>query len=703
MCRMSRLNRTALLLALAMCLALPGIGAAAKTLNRVSTSSAKGFSYAVYSDDTIAILGWEGYSVDKLFIPAELDGLPVTSINCGAFKGMHSLTEVSIAEGIVYIEVGAFEGCDNLTRVSIPASATGIWGNPFSNCVRLTDIIVAEDNPALELIDGVLFMKPSRRLICYPFGIGAESYEVPEGTRSIAERAFSLTPGVQTPLKRVVIPEGVVSLDESAFEDNQGLIEVSLPDSLVAIDEYAFSGCTGLETLKLSANISYSSVRAFNDVSAAFVVPPDSYALRYCICNELNYRIQDDEPWTEAVVANCEEWISLRAEPSTKAKKLAEIPLGARVWVEPAEDGFRRCSYLGLSGYALAEYLESAPGDEDVGEYYEQDSMLFEKLRDGTLKLEHVTDYEITSLVIPSEVEGMKVTVIGSGASGEHYDLETVDIPDSVTVIEGDAFYYCDSLRRVVMPSGPVLIMDNPFTCCAHLEEIVLASDHPTLKLIDGVLFNRQEERLLSYPCGAEPETYAIPQGTRSIAPLAFCMEGDFYRYLIHVALPEGLEVLEDSALGLSDIEFVNLPESLTVLGEYSCRAVDKLPASLLFIGKDPIRIEDPVLVQEDSYAFDWCVANGVACTLQGSEILAGEPAPAAKPDSGMRATVVRCDEWVSLRKAPSTGAERLVKIPLGAEVEVLASEGEFWQCRYQGQAGYVLAEYLEPVTEEAE
>ena len=62
----------------------------------------------------------------------------------------------------------------------------------------------------------------------------------------------------------------------------------------------------------------------------------------------------------------------------------------------------------------------------------------------------------------------------------------------------------------------------------------------------------------------------------------------------------------------------------------------------------------------------------------------------------GARGRVVDCEEWVSLRAAPDTSAQRLAQVPLGAEVTEVALAGNgFAACVYEGQAGYILAEYL--------
>lgn len=59
---------------------------------------------------------------------------------------------------------------------------------------------------------------------------------------------------------------------------------------------------------------------------------------------------------------------------------------------------------------------------------------------------------------------------------------------------------------------------------------------------------------------------------------------------------------------------------------------------------------------------------------------------------------VVNCNEWVSLRETPSTSAQRLVKVSLGAIVSSCYQVNDDWiYAEYDGYAGYILARYLEP------
>ena len=62
-------------------------------------------------------------------------------------------------------------------------------------------------------------------------------------------------------------------------------------------------------------------------------------------------------------VANCNEYITLREEPSTSAAALDRIPLGAEVTeLRRTGNGFVQVSYRGQVGYALSEYLPRAYG-----------------------------------------------------------------------------------------------------------------------------------------------------------------------------------------------------------------------------------------------------------------------------------------------------------------------------------------------------
>ena len=74
------------------------------------------------------------------------------------------------------------------------------------------------------------------------------------------DEAFLLSEGAQV---RLVIPEGVRTIGEGAFDGNDGLLAVSLPDSLTSIARWGFRGCTSLCEIALPRNLSFLGTSAF--------------------------------------------------------------------------------------------------------------------------------------------------------------------------------------------------------------------------------------------------------------------------------------------------------------------------------------------------------------------------------------------------------------------------------------------------------
>lgn len=71
-------------------------------------------------------------------------------------------------------------------------------------------------------------------------------------------------------------------------------------------------------------------------------------------------------------VVQCQEFITLRSAPSTKAAEITKIPLYSSVsYVGPAADGFSEVFYNGQHGYVLAQYLDEYEPQVATGVTYE--------------------------------------------------------------------------------------------------------------------------------------------------------------------------------------------------------------------------------------------------------------------------------------------------------------------------------------------
>ena len=168
--------------------------------------------------------------------------------------------------------------------------------------------------------------------------------------------------------------------------------------------------------------------------------------------------------------------------------------------------------------------------------------------------------YPVRSVVIETGV-----TTIGYGAFSDCYELESVSIPNTVTLIDGQAFSLCYSLRYVSIPSSITQIEDWAFFACDSLERIDVDENNPAYCNDDaGVLYSKDRAVLIHAP-GMLNGTYAIPNGTRTIAEVAFYS----CRYLTGITIPSSVTAIEDLAFGQClGLRNVYIPASVVTLGD---------------------------------------------------------------------------------------------------------------------------------------
>ena len=89
---------------------------------------------------------------------------------------------------MVIIEDEAFYDCSGIEMIKIPDSVETMGINPFAYCRKLSSIIVSPDHPSLATIDGVLFSKADRRMICFPLKLSISDYSIPQGMLFLKEK-----------------------------------------------------------------------------------------------------------------------------------------------------------------------------------------------------------------------------------------------------------------------------------------------------------------------------------------------------------------------------------------------------------------------------------------------------------------------------------------------------------------------------------
>ena len=96
-------------------------------------------------------------------------------------------------------------------------------------------------------------------------------------------------------------------------------------------------------------------------------------------------------------------------------------------------------------------------------------------LDDNTVELTGFdTTAEAANAVIPSPVQGHRVTSIGNGVFSCCRKLKTVKLPDSVTSVGAGSFYECTKLEKVYLGNSVVSIGVNAFAYCTILDSVTL-------------------------------------------------------------------------------------------------------------------------------------------------------------------------------------------------------------------------------------
>lgn len=348
-------------------------------------------------------------------------------------------------------------------------------------------------------------------------------------------------------IKHLVLPDGLTSIGNWAFQGCDELTSAVIPESVKTIGEYAFSGCFKLETT-IPQGVEAIGANAFGDCRAlASVTVPGTVQTigfgAFSGCGALE----------TLTVSEGVEAIGSYAFQGCKNLSSVSIPGTVKTIGEKAFEG---CSAI--------QTFTVAPGN---GIYSFQNGLL---LGGGGKELLVCLIQPDGALTVPDGVETVKRDAFLLCTS-----LTSVTFPASLTAIESRAFAGCSNLASAAIPSsglrtiGMYAFQDcrrlDSVTLPASLEEIGpeafqncplsgLASDSPRFPFENGFLLNQDRtELILCVPAGPFP------------------------------AVPEGVEVIKDSAFaGRSGLSGVVFPDSLRAIGMYAFSECPDLSGTLV-------------------------------------------------------------------------------------------------------------------------
>lgn len=152
-------------------------------------------------------------------------------------------------------------------------------------------------------------------------------------------------------------------------------------------------------------------------------------------------------------------------------------------------------------------------------------------------------------VLIPNEIKGYTVTVIGGSAFKNNNIVQNIVLPNSIQKIETEAFYGCKNLKNIVLANGLQDIQSNAFAWCESLDNIVMPN----------TVINVGKEAFIG--CKTL-ENLSLSNKLSVIKENTFKEN----KNLKKVVLPSSITIIEDGAFCNSGIEDINLPDGLKAI-----------------------------------------------------------------------------------------------------------------------------------------
>ena len=464
------------------------------------------------------------------------------SIGQNAFSGTQ-LTTVVLPSKIKTLENEAFGEIANLVSVNIPLSLESGY-NAFSNSKKLENVIIEDGREKIPA--GLLS------------NIGIKTFTLPSTIKTIENNAFAqndylseivLNNALETiddrafanaNLKHVKLPDSLTYLGRGAFENNHSLTEVIFSKKLRNISENAFAN-TGLIKLEVPSNIEEIHSGAFYNTK-----------LSDLILSEGIQRIA-----SSAFVGNQLKVIELPASLQYlgrsafgNSSKLRVVKIKSNINID------NYYSYSTVSPFSYENYY-----NDEISK--EKPASIFVSFEGDVSKVSDYLFKGVTPVKTVSFKDNINLTEIGNHAF-DGTSLTFLTLPDTVEKLGEFAFGNIKTLDSVNIPKK-IITADRAFAGSKKLNE--LRNKIEGIRIPDGMFEN------------TGLTTFIVPSGIKEIGKYAFrnnkstaiSFEGPQEGFK-DVILPNGLTKIDSRAFESTEIEYLDIPDTVSEIGDGAFR-----------------------------------------------------------------------------------------------------------------------------------
>lgn len=378
------------------------------------------------------------------------------------------------------------------------------------------------------------------------------SVVVPDGIKKIGASTFFFCAN----LKNVDLPNSLIGIGANSFENCTNLTSINIPKSIKTISFGAFEYCYELKRIDIPEGVTRIERRAFNGCSSLNEVElPESIgyigAGAFYNCPITHFNISKNVSILESAFSSCTNLISIDVSADNQNYK--------------SIDGLvynKSCTELvACPGGAVTINIPSTVTSIDDGACY------------GSVQL--------TSINLPESLLN-----IGEAAFSCCPNVTNLSIPEAVKKIGSEAFAQT-GITSINIPKNVSTIGKDPFFFCEYLMSIDVSADNRNYKSIDGVLYDKKGEVLITCPRGVS--SVNIPEGVKAIDEKAF----EYCKKLINVEFPNSLRSIRSAAFfDCENLTRIAFPEGIISIGDASFLCCERLasvsfPKSVNYISED--------------------------------------------------------------------------------------------------------------------